>query len=91
MVADNFLLRVEGDGVTYDTVNAEIDRIARENVIADVDVWRTVAALLPEYRLSKFQPALPEAYAVDVVAAYLLDGPGAMRWLAAITDEDETR
>lgn len=26
VVADNFLLRVEGDGVTYDTVNAEVDQ-----------------------------------------------------------------
>jgi ATP-dependent Lhr-like helicase len=83
VVADNFLLRIEGDGVTFDTVSAQIDRIVAENVVADVEIWRRVAALLPEYRLSKFQPALPEAYAVDVVAAYLLDAPGTMRWLSA--------
>lgn len=82
VVADNFLLRIEGDGVTHETVNAEIERMIAENVIADAETWRRVAALLPEYRLSKFQPALPDAYAVDVVAGYLLDGPGTREWLA---------
>ena len=81
VVADNFLLRIEGDGVTHETLTAELERIVAENVIEDADIWRRVAALLPEYRLSKFQPALPDAYAVDVVAGYLLDGPGTRAWL----------
>jgi ATP-dependent Lhr-like helicase len=81
VITDNFLVRIEGDGVTHDTVVAELDRIVGQNAVADPDVWRRVAALLPEYRLSKFQPALPDAYAVDVVARYLLDGPGTVEWL----------
>ena len=81
VVSDNFLVRIEGDGVSHDTVIAELDRIVREDVLADSDVWRRVAALLPEYRLSKFQPALPDAYAVEVVAGYLLDGEGTRGWL----------
>ncbi len=81
-VADNFLLRIEGEGVTHDTVHAELRRLVAENVLADAEVWRKVAALLPEYRLSKFQPALPDAYAVDVVAEYLLDGEGTRAWLS---------
>ncbi len=82
VVADNFLLRIEGEGVTHETVHAELERLVAENVIADAEIWRKVAALLPEYRLSKFQPALPDAYAVDVVAGYLLDGPGTRAWLS---------
>lgn len=86
VVADNFFVRVEGDGVTHDTMNAEIDRIVAEDVLADADVWRRVAALLPEYRLSKFQPALPDAYAVEVVAGYLLDGLATRAWLRGWSD-----
>jgi ATP-dependent Lhr-like helicase len=81
VVADNFLVRIEGDGVTHETVNAEVDRIVGADVLADPDVLRRAAALLPEYRLSKFQPALPDAYAVEVVAGYLLDAPAARAWL----------
>jgi ATP-dependent Lhr-like helicase len=81
VVADNFLVRIEGDGVTHDSVNAAIDEIVAKDLLADGDVLRRVAALLPEYRLSKFQPALPDAYAVEVVAGYLLDAAGARAWL----------
>jgi ATP-dependent Lhr-like helicase len=81
VVADNFLLRIEGDGVTSDTVNAELARIVEKDVLADPEVWKQVAAKLPEYRLSKFQPALPDAFAVEVVAGYLLDGAGTRAWL----------
>jgi ATP-dependent Lhr-like helicase len=84
VVADNFLVRIEGDGVTHETVNAEVDRIVGADVLADPDVLRRAAALLPEYRLSKFQPALPDAYAVEVVAAYLLDAPAAKAWLKGL-------
>ncbi len=88
VVADNFLLRIEGDGVSYDAVSAEIDRIVAADTLADPDVLRRTAALLPEYRLSKFQPALPDGYAVEVVAAYLLDAPATRTWLEGLPRRD---
>jgi ATP-dependent Lhr-like helicase len=88
VVADNFLVRIEGDGVTHETVNAEIDRIVAADVLADSDVLRRVAALLPDYRLSKFQPALPDICAVEVVAAYLLAAPAARVWLRGLPPAD---
>jgi ATP-dependent Lhr-like helicase len=36
---------------------------------------------LPGYRLSKFQDCLPERFALEVVANYLLDVDGAVAWL----------
>jgi ATP-dependent Lhr-like helicase len=36
---------------------------------------------LPAYRLSKFQRALPECYALEMVSNYLLDIPRAIQWL----------
>jgi ATP-dependent Lhr-like helicase len=44
---------------------------------------RCVLARLPAYRLSKFQCALPERYALEMIRAYLLDIPGTVRWLQA--------
>ncbi len=81
VVSDNFVMRIEGDAVTHDTMNAEIERVAREDVLADADMQRRIAALLPEYRLSKFQPALPDRYTVEVVAGYLLDVAGTRAWV----------
>lgn len=81
VVSDNFVVRIEGDGVTYDAVDAEVARIVAEDVLGDAEVWRRVAASVPEYRLSKFQPALPDAFAAEVVVGYLLDAEGAGAWL----------
>ena len=81
VVADNFLLRVEGDGVTHDTVGAVIDRIAGDAFWSDADAWRAILAKLPEYRLSKFQQALPEAASREMIGAYLLDAAGTRRFL----------
>ena len=83
VVADNFVLRVEGDGVTHDTVGAIIDRIARDAFWCDADAWRAILAKLPEYRLSKFQQALPEAASREMIGAYLLDVAGTRSFLGA--------
>ena len=40
---------------------------------------QAILARLPEYRLSKFQDALPDAYATEMVGAYLLDTGAAAR------------
>jgi ATP-dependent Lhr-like helicase len=36
---------------------------------------------LPEYRLSKFQQALPDQFALEMVQNYLLDIPAAVVFL----------
>ena len=41
-----------------------------------------VAAALPNYRLSKFQPLMPPWVEREVIAGYLLDVGGAWRWLS---------
>lgn len=48
------------------------------------DDAHTVLSRLPEYRLSKFQPCLPEKYALEVVGAYLLDIPRTVAWLGGV-------
>jgi ATP-dependent Lhr-like helicase len=44
-------------------------------------------AKVPEYRLSKFQRALPEKFEVEMVGAYLLDFDGSAAFLRAAHPE----
>jgi ATP-dependent Lhr-like helicase len=84
VVADNFLVRIEGDGINHDTVRAAIRKLSDPGWWADPNTTHTVLARLPDYRLSKFQACLPEKYAVEMVGAYLLDIPGTVRWLGGL-------
>jgi ATP-dependent Lhr-like helicase len=81
VVADNFQLRIEGAGVNHATVAAAIEKLSSPAWWADPHTRSTVLARLPEYRLSKFQRCLPEKFALEMVGAYLLDIPGALKWL----------
>ena len=84
VVADNFLVRIEGDGVNHDTVRAAIRKLGVDDWWTDPQTTHTVLSRLPEYRLSKFQPCLPERYALEVVGAYLLDIPRTVAWLGGL-------
>ena len=81
VVADNLLLRIEGDGVTHAAIDAVADRMTTEEFWADAGMWKAIVARLPEYRLSKFQRALPEAASVELVGRYMLDAPGTRAYL----------
>lgn len=81
VVADNFALRIEGSGVTHDTVSAAVARMTGAAFWNTPDVRRAVLARLPGYRLSKFQGCLPEPFALEMIESYLLDVEGALRWL----------
>ncbi len=81
VAADNYRLKIEGDGVAFSTVEAAIRAMGDPGFWADPA--RNVAILrqLPDYRLSKFQRALPARYSVEMVGEYLLDTPGTVRLL----------
>jgi ATP-dependent Lhr-like helicase len=79
VVADNFQLKVEGDSVTPQALLDIIDRMRTDTFWTDRNVWGPIYANLPEYRLSKFQKAMPSECAEEMVARYLLDVEGARR------------
>lgn len=81
VVPDNFLVRVQGDGITHETIRAAIDRMAAPEFWERGDTRSAILARIPEYRLSKFQPALPEWAAAEMVGAYLLDFIGTCSFL----------
>lgn len=82
VVADNFQLRIEGDGVGHESVRAAIGTMSSAAFWDSPEVRRAVLAKLPGYRLSKFQDCLPEKFALEVIENYLLDVAGTVRWLA---------
>jgi ATP-dependent Lhr-like helicase len=83
VVADNFQLRIEGDGITHESVRNAIERMCAIEFWTAPEMRRAVLARLPGYRLSKFQDCLPERFALEVIAGYLLDVAGTVRWLGA--------
>ena len=88
VVSDNLQLRVEGDGVTHETVREAIDRMSSHEFWDAPDMRRAVLSRLPGYRLSKFQDCLPEKFALEVIEGYLLDVAGTVRWLGDGASQD---
>lgn len=84
IVADNFSLRVKGDGVTQVAVQNCIVRMASDDFWNNPTIAQEVHQRLPEYRLSKFQQALPATLANEMVGRYLLDFDGTQRFLFEI-------
>ncbi|NOU34908.1 MAG: DEAD/DEAH box helicase [Polyangiaceae bacterium] len=81
VVADNFQLRIEGDGINHESVRAAIGKMAQPDFWTEDSTRRALVARLPDYRLSKFQDCLPERFALEVIERYLLDVEGTVRWL----------
>jgi ATP-dependent helicase Lhr and Lhr-like helicase len=83
VVADNFELRISGPGVSDGAVHAAAAEMAGAAFWEEPDTRRALLAKLPAYRLSKFQEALPEEFAVEMVGNYLLDIPATRAFLYA--------
>ncbi len=78
---DNFLIKVRGGDVTPKRFHVVLARLRDPSFWQDEGFWASVAASLPGYRLSKFQPLMPDWVEREVVAEYLLDLAGASEWV----------
>ncbi len=81
IIPDNFLLRLRGDDLTFPRFQDAVAALRSPAVWDDEGLWNGIFDSLPGYRLSKFQPLMPPWVEREVVARYLLDVPGAKRWL----------
>ncbi len=72
-VWDNTGVRIDGDGVQWSTLSPVLKELERFSFWEDEEVWKELLAKLPEYRLSKFQRAMPERAAREMIGEYLLD------------------
>ncbi len=82
IIADNVLLKIRGEGVDERRFRTALARLSDPALWENERLWTEVAESLPSYRLSKFQPLMPDWVSREVVAHYLLDTAGAARWLA---------
>ena len=84
VIPDNFLIKVRGDELDISRFREVLSRLREIEFWEDDALWAGVAASLPNYRLSKFQPLMPPWVEREVVASYLLDVAGAWRWLSGL-------
>jgi len=82
IVPDNFAIRVYGADLTPAAFRASLAPLRDRDFWADTRLWNDIISTLPNYRLSKFQPLMPDWVEREVVARYLLDMAGAQQWLA---------
>jgi ATP-dependent Lhr-like helicase len=81
IAVDNFKLKIEGDSVSQATLMLAIAQMQKAVFWKNPSTQQFIQDQLPEYRLSKFQKALPTAYAVEMVENYLLDISGTVKFL----------
>lgn len=82
VIADNFLIKVRGEDLNERRFADARAKLAEPEFWDNERLWAEVAEALPTYRLSKFQPLMPQWVEREVIAAYLLDVGGAQRWLS---------
>jgi hypothetical protein len=70
-------------GITHETIRAAIDRMSSPEFWENQETRSAILARVPEYRRSKFQLALPEWAAAEMVGAYLLDFSATRSFLCA--------
>jgi len=74
-------LRILDGSISEAMFSQAVDRISAAGYWDDVDRLTRIASILPDYRLSKFQPYLPAARQTALVASTILDIPGVIRFL----------
>lgn len=82
VVADNFSVRLEGDVPAASVLFEALSKMADLSYWRDEKRYERLQAMLPPYRLSKFQRALPLRFQTEMVGEYLLDVTGTVQMLA---------
>ena len=81
ITTDNFLVKAKGEGITEERFRDALDRLQGPEIWDDDKLWRDVAESLPNYRLTKFQPLMPDWVRQEVVSSYLLSVTQAQSWI----------
>ena len=88
ITSDNYAVKAEGQSLDKRKFIEAIRAIRNEAYWKDEQLWREVAEDLPNYRLSKFQPVMPDWVQREVISAYLLDTDRTWEWLMGMGDYD---
>ena len=91
VVADNFMLRIEGAGVGIAPLRELLGKLSGAAFWSDAATRRAIVTRLPNYRLSKFQDCLPELFAMQMIESHLLDIDGTAGYVARVMAAREGR
>ncbi|RJP85372.1 MAG: DEAD/DEAH box helicase [Desulfobacteraceae bacterium] len=81
VIADNFKLKIESNGSSFEPLEKMIRNLSKKDYWEDSETVKLILQKLPEYRLSKFQQALPKQYAMEMISNMLLDVAGTIKFL----------
>ena len=81
---DNFSVRVRDDSITEAHFRSVIRQLNSADFWQDESLWQRIRAALPGYRLSKFQPLMPQWVEQEVLFDYLLDRNGTAAWVRSV-------
>jgi ATP-dependent Lhr-like helicase len=88
-IADNFALRIEGDGVSHATVDEALAKMRAVGFWENGETKTAIRARVPPFRLSKFQRALPPEAETEFVARSFLDFEGAEKVVGTAHRRDQ--
>jgi len=86
--ATNEYVRVNSDASTFKAYTDTIEKISEPHYWDDPDFLKKLYAMAPNYRLSKFQPYLPDAPKLRLVAENLFDVDGTLAFLKNVHDRN---
>jgi ATP-dependent Lhr-like helicase len=84
VVPDNFVIKIRHENISERRFREVISEIIKPAFWQNAALWSEIAESLPNYRLTKFQPLMPEWVEKEVVARYLLDVEAAETWLQGV-------
>lgn len=75
-IPDNFAIHIRGGSPTSAWLGEAIRQIAHPSFWPNEELLALIAGSLPNYRLTKFQPLMPEWVEKEILQNHLLDIPG---------------
>lgn len=73
VTSENCCLEIKGSGLSHAALSEQLQALRAPGFWTSSDTRQKILALVPEYRLSKFQRVLPDALQVEMVGDYLVD------------------
>jgi len=80
---NNHYLEIKGSGLSHGALVEQLEALRVPGFWSEPETRQKILALVPEYRLSKFQRVLPDALQVEMVGDYLVDFEGAAAFLGS--------
>ncbi len=84
-IPDNFAIHIRGGSPTSAWLGEAIRQIAQPNFWSNEELLASIAGSLPNYRLTKFQPLMPDWVEREILQNHLLDVPGVSLVLPTVT------